>query len=62
MSFKTMNFIHFCIGVLSVEALICDNRNPADKICWARGVGTIEVLTVEGKNPVFDWSTDERQT
>ncbi|KAK2706355.1 hypothetical protein QYM36_016406 [Artemia franciscana] len=62
MSFKTMNFIHFCIGVLSVEALICDNRNPADKICWARGVGTIEVFTFEEMNPVSDWSAERRDT
>ncbi|KAK2706407.1 hypothetical protein QYM36_016451 [Artemia franciscana] len=62
MSFKIMNFINFYIGVLSVEALICDNRNPTDKICWARGVGTIEVLTVEKRNLVSDWSTGRRNT
>ena len=62
MSFKIMNFIHFYIGVLSVEAFICDNRNPTDKICWARGVGTIDVLTVEERNPVSDWSVERKDT
>ncbi|KAK2710670.1 hypothetical protein QYM36_011999 [Artemia franciscana] len=31
-------------------------------ICWARGVGTIEVLTVEKRNPVSDWSAERRDT
>ena len=45
MSFRIMNFIHFYIGVLSVEALSCGYKSPTDKICRAREVGTIEELT-----------------
>ncbi|KAK2714516.1 hypothetical protein QYM36_008916 [Artemia franciscana] len=62
MSFRIMNFIHFYIGVLSVEALSCGYKSPTDKICRAREVGTIEELTVEERNPVSDWSTERRDT
>ncbi|KAK2702092.1 hypothetical protein QYM36_019295, partial [Artemia franciscana] len=62
MSLNIMTFIHFYIGVLSVEALSCDYKSPTDKICRARDVGTIEELTVLEKNPVSNWSTERRDT
>jgi len=55
-------FIHFYIGILSVEALSCDYKSPTEKICRARDGGTIEQLRVIIKNPVSNWSTERRDT